>query len=141
MLPLMRSRNSAAVASGDSRSPVTWLGTPAFNSCLTLAAMRDGAEVTTVEGLAQGGALHPMQAAFVAHDGYQCGYCTPGQICSSVAMLEEMRQGWPSHVSEDLLMPEPGRDEFRERMSGNICRCGAYSNIQDAIADVSGVKL
>ena len=112
-----------------------------INSCLTLAAMRDGAEVTTVEGLAQGGALHPMQAAFVAHDGYQCGYCTPGQICSSVAMLEEFRQGWPSHVSADLVTPQPGRDEFRERMSGNICRCGAYSNIQDAIADVSGVKL
>ena len=108
-----------------------------INSCLTLAAMRDGAEVTTVEGLAQGGALHPMQAAFVEHDGYQCGYCTPGQICSSVAMLEEMRRGWPSHVSADLLKPEPSRDEFRERMSGNICRCGAYSNIQDAIAEVS----
>jgi xanthine dehydrogenase YagT iron-sulfur-binding subunit len=112
-----------------------------INSCLTLAAMRDGAEITTVEGLAQNGALHPMQAAFVEHDGYQCGYCTPGQICSSVAMLEELRQGWPSHVSADLLKPEPSRDEFRERMSGNICRCGAYSNIHDAIADVSGVKI
>jgi xanthine dehydrogenase YagT iron-sulfur-binding subunit len=110
-----------------------------INSCLTLAAMRDGAEITTVEGLAQGDALHPMQAAFVEHDGYQCGYCTPGQICSSVAMLEEMRQGWPSHVSADLIKPEPSRDEFRERMSGNICRCGAYSNIQDAIAEVSKI--
>ena len=112
-----------------------------INSCLTLAVMRDGAEITTVEGLAKDGELHPMQAAFVEHDGYQCGYCTPGQICSSVAMLDEVKQGWPSHVSTDLLHPEASREEFRERMSGNICRCGAYSNIHDAIADVSGVKI
>ena len=109
-----------------------------INSCLTLAAMREGAEVTTVEGLGRDGALHPMQAAFVEHDGFQCGYCTPGQICSSVAMLQEMRAGWPSHVSADLTDPRPSREEFRERMSGNICRCGAYSNIQDAISQASG---
>ena len=111
-----------------------------INSCLTLAAMRNGADVTTIEGLAQKGVLHPMQAAFVEHDGFQCGYCTPGQICSSVAMLAEMRAGAPSHVSADLLNPEPSREEFRERMSGNICRCGAYSNIADAICQVAGVK-
>ncbi len=111
-----------------------------INSCLTLAAMHDGDAVTTIEGLARGGSLHPMQAAFVEHDGFQCGYCTPGQICSSVAMLEELRAGAPSHVSADLTAPVASRAEFRERMSGNICRCGAYSNIIDAIADVSGVR-
>ena len=82
-----------------------------------------------------------MQAAFVKHDGYQCGFCTPGQICSAVAMLEEVKAGIPSHVTADLTRrPEPTAAEFRERMSGNICRCGAYSNIQEAIAEVAGVK-
>jgi xanthine dehydrogenase YagT iron-sulfur-binding subunit len=102
--------------------------------------MRDGAKITTVEGLASEGALHPMQAAFLKHDGYQCGYCTPGQIVSGVAMLDEMKAGAPSHVTTDLLAPHPSRADFQERMSGNICRCGAYSNIAEAILEVSGAK-
>lgn len=112
-----------------------------INSCLTLAVMHDGASVTTVEGLGTTARMHPMQAAFVKHDGYQCGYCTPGQICSAVAVLDEIRAGIPSHVSVDLTArPLLSVDELRERMSGNICRCGAYSNIVDAITEVAGVK-
>jgi len=112
-----------------------------INSCLTLAVMHEGAKVTTIEGLGQPGNLHPMQAAFVKHDGYQCGYCTPGQICSAVGMLGEIAQGIPSHVSADLTAaPQRTTVEFRERMSGNICRCGAYSNIVEAISEVAGVK-
>ena len=108
-------------------------------SCLTLAVMHEGAEVTTIEGLGQPGSLHPMQAAFVKHDGYQCGYCTPGQICSAAAMLDEVRRGIPSHVTADLnARPLLSPMEMRERMSGNICRCGAYSNIMDAISEVAG---
>ncbi|MCS3504428.1 aldehyde dehydrogenase iron-sulfur subunit PaoA [Achromobacter sp. JUb104] len=111
------------------------------NSCLTLAVMHDGAEITTIEGLGTPTALHPLQAAFVKHDGYQCGYCTPGQICSAVAMLEEVSQGVPSHVSASLTeRPLLSAEEIRERMSGNICRCGAYSNIVDAITEVAGSK-
>lgn len=111
------------------------------NSCLTLAVMHDGAEITTIEGLGTPTALHPMQAAFVKHDGYQCGYCTPGQICSAVAMLEEVSQGVPSHVSASLTeRPLLSAEEIRERMSGNICRCGAYSNIVEAITEVAGSK-
>ena len=111
------------------------------NSCLTLAVMHDGAEITTIEGLGTPTALHPMQAAFIKHDGYQCGYCTPGQICSAVAMLEEVSQGVPSHVSASLTeRPLLSAEEIRERMSGNICRCGAYSNIVDAITEVAGSK-
>ena len=111
------------------------------NSRLTLAVMHDGAEITTIEGLGTPTALHPMQAAFVKHDGYQCGYCTPGQICSAVAMLEEVSQGMPSHVSASLTeRPLLSAEEIRERMSGNICRCGAYSNIVDAITEVAGSK-
>lgn len=107
-------------------------------SCLTLAVMHEGSEITTIEGLGQPGNLHPMQAAFVRHDGYQCGYCTPGQICASVAMLEEIRAGMPSHVTADLnVAPQLTAEEIRERMSGNICRCGAYSNIIDAITEVA----
>ncbi|MGH8174072.1 MAG: 2Fe-2S iron-sulfur cluster-binding protein, partial [Rhodanobacteraceae bacterium] len=95
--------------------------------------------VTTIEGIGQPGALHPMQASFVKHDGYQCGYCTPGQICSAVAVLEEIKQGIPSHVTDDLTgAVKYSNDEVRERMSGNICRCGAYSNIIEAIAEVAG---
>jgi xanthine dehydrogenase YagT iron-sulfur-binding subunit len=110
-------------------------------SCLTLAVMQEGHEITTIEGLGTPKNLHPMQAAFVKHDGYQCGFCTPGQICAAVAMLEEVKAGVPSHVTVDLMKrPEMTTAEFRERMSGNICRCGAYSNIQDAIAEVAGVK-
>ena len=112
-----------------------------INSCLSLAIMHDGDEVTTIEGLGTPGKLHPMQAAFVKHDGYQCGYCTPGQICSAVSALDEIRAGIPSHVSADLnAKPLLSLDELRERMSGNICRCGAYSNIMDAISDVAGGK-
>ncbi len=110
-----------------------------INSCLSLALQHDGDEVTTIEGLGTPDALHPMQAAFVKHDGYQCGYCTPGQICSAVAVLEEIRQGIPSHVTEDLSATMRATNlEMRERMSGNICRCGAYSNIAEAMAEVAG---
>ncbi|VVT22255.1 putative oxidoreductase, 2Fe-2S subunit [Sphingomonas sp. EC-HK361] len=109
-----------------------------INSCLTLAVMHEGDKVTTIEGLGTPGDLHPMQAAFVRHDGYQCGYCTPGQICSAVAVLDEIRDGIPSHVSADIVgKPAFSTDEVRERMSGNICRCGAYSNIVEAITDVA----
>ncbi|WP_456300242.1 aldehyde dehydrogenase iron-sulfur subunit PaoA [Roseomonas populi] len=107
-------------------------------SCLTLAVMHEGDEVTTIEGLGQPENLHPMQAAFVKYDGYQCGYCTPGQICASVAMLEEIKAGVPSHATSDLTAaPQVTADEIRERMSGNICRCGAYSNIVEAITEVA----
>ena len=110
-------------------------------SCLSLAVMHEGDTVTTIEGLGGPNNLHPMQAAFVKHDGYQCGYCTPGQICSAVAVLDEIKAGVPSHVTADLnAQPQVTADEIRERMSGNICRCGAYSNIQEAIAEVAGVK-
>lgn len=110
-----------------------------INACLSLAVMHDGGKVTTIEGLGTPNSLHPMQAAFVKHDGYQCGYCTPGQICSAVAVLDEIRQGIPSHVSADLnARPQMTVVEFRERMSGNICRCGAYANIADAMTEVAG---
>ncbi len=110
-----------------------------INSCLSLAVMHEGDEITTIEGLGTPDNLHPMQAAFVKHDGYQCGYCTPGQICSAVAVLSEIKAGIPSHVSGDLMaQPQISNEEMRERMSGNICRCGAYSNILDAMADVAG---
>ncbi|MDF0546434.1 aldehyde dehydrogenase iron-sulfur subunit [Sphingobium sp. H39-3-25] len=110
-----------------------------INSCLTLAVMHEGAQVTTIEGLGTPENLHPMQMAFIEHDGYQCGYCTPGQICSAVAVIEEIRAGVPSHVTEDMMAkPRITNSEIRERMSGNICRCGAYSNIADAITQVAG---
>ena len=113
-----------------------------INACLSLAVMQEGRSITTIEGLGKPEALHPMQAAFVKHDGYQCGYCTPGQICSAVAMLGEIKAGIPSHVSADLIAPpEVTAAELRERMSGNICRCGAYSNIIDAISEVAGRKV
>ncbi len=109
-----------------------------INSCLTLAVMHQGDKITTIEGLGTPKNLHPMQAAFVKYDGYQCGYCTPGQICSSVAMLRELKAGIPSHVTGDLTArPELTDAEIRERMSGNICRCGAYSNIVEAITEVA----
>jgi xanthine dehydrogenase YagT iron-sulfur-binding subunit len=112
-----------------------------INACLSLAIMHEGAEVTTIEGLGTPDKLHPMQAAFVKHDGYQCGYCTPGQICSAVAVLDEIRQGNPSLATADLnAKPLLSAAELRERMSGNICRCGAYSNIIDAITEVAGGK-
>jgi xanthine dehydrogenase YagT iron-sulfur-binding subunit len=109
-----------------------------INSCLTLAVMHEGGSITTIEGLGMPEDLHPMQAAFVKHDGYQCGYCTPGQICSAVAVLDEIEAGIPSHVSADLTArPQATAVELRERMSGNICRCGAYSNIVDAISEIA----
>ncbi len=112
-----------------------------INSCLSLAVQHQGDEVTTIEGLGTPDRLHPMQAAFVRHDGYQCGYCTPGQICSAVAVLDEIRRGVPSHVQADPAeRPQATNAELRERMSGNICRCGAYSNIAEAMADVAGAK-
>ncbi|MGO8089299.1 aldehyde dehydrogenase iron-sulfur subunit PaoA [Rhizobium leguminosarum] len=112
-----------------------------INSCLTLAVMHEGDQITTIEGLGQPENLHPMQAAFVKHDGFQCGYCTPGQICSSVAVLEEIKANIPSHVTGDLTAQAAvTAAEIRERMSGNICRCGAYSNIIDAISEVAGIK-
>ena len=111
------------------------------NSCMVLAVMKDGSSITTIEGLGVPDRLHPMQAAFVKHDGYQCGYCTPGQICSAVAMLREIEAGIPSHTTADLMVaPKATPAELRERMSGNICRCGAYSNIVDAITEVAGSK-
>jgi xanthine dehydrogenase YagT iron-sulfur-binding subunit len=112
-----------------------------INSCLTLAIMHEADAVTTIEGLGWPGELHNMQAAFVKHDGFQCGYCTPGQICSSVAVLEEIKSNIPSHASTDLNSPvQLTAAEVRERMSGNICRCGAYSNILDAILEVGGTE-
>ncbi len=110
-----------------------------INSCLTLAVMHENDKITTIEGLGTPAALHPLQAAFVEHDGFQCGYCTPGQICSAVAVLGEIEAGIPSHVTADITVKARTTDaELRERMSGNICRCGAYSNILDAIRDVAG---
>lgn len=107
-----------------------------INSCLTLAVMHDGEKVTTIEGLGTTDALHPMQRAFITHDGYQCGYCTPGQICSAVAVLDEIKAGIPSHVTADLDKIILSDAELQERMSGNICRCAAYPNIIAAINDV-----
>jgi xanthine dehydrogenase YagT iron-sulfur-binding subunit len=110
-----------------------------INSCLSLAVMHEGDRITTIEGLGTPDRLHPMQAAFVKHDGFQCGYCTPGQICSAVAVLEEIRAGLPSHVSASLTeAPQVTVAEIAERMSGNICRCGAYANIHEAITEVAG---
>ncbi len=109
-----------------------------INSCLALAVMHDGDEITTIEGLAEEGAPHSMQAAFVRHDGLQCGYCTPGQICSAVAVLSEHRAGWPSYVTADVATAPALTDaEIAERMSGNICRCSAYPNIVAAIREVA----
>lgn len=107
-------------------------------SCLTFAVAHDESEVTTAEGLADGETLHPVQQAFLDHDGLQCGYCTPGQICSAVGMLDEVKAGWPSYVTEDFSSPaDLGEEEIRERMSGNLCRCGAYVNIVSAIREVA----
>jgi xanthine dehydrogenase YagT iron-sulfur-binding subunit len=106
-----------------------------INSCLTLAIMHDGQTITTIEGLTYGNTLHPLQAGFVEHDGFQCGYCTSGQICSAMGMLAESRAGMPSYVTDDLTQahPELSEVEIRERISGNICRCAAYPNIVAAI--------
>ncbi len=111
-----------------------------INSCLALAVQYQGREIVTVEGLGVPGALHPLQAAFVEHDGFQCGYCTPGQICSAIGMVSELKQGVPSHVSADVAAESfpLDHDELRERMSGNLCRCGAYNGIVDAIQETFG---
>jgi len=113
-----------------------------INACLTLAVMHDGEAIETIEGLADGETLHPMQAAFIEHDGFQCGYCTSGQICSAVGMVRESRAGMPSYVTSDLTRPEPELTdpEIRERMSGNICRCGAFPNIVVAIRKAAGER-
>ncbi|HEY0381756.1 MAG TPA: 2Fe-2S iron-sulfur cluster-binding protein [Candidatus Elarobacter sp.] len=110
------------------------------NSCLMLAVAHQDEDLTTIEGLAVDGSLHPLQAAFIAHDAFQCGYCTPGQICSAVGMLDEVERGWPSVVTGDLGAETIalGDDEIRERMSGNLCRCAAYATIVPAIAEVAG---
>lgn len=119
------------------------IGGRRINSCLTLAVMHDGQSITTIEGLSIGEELHPLQTAFLKHDGFQCGYCTPGQICSSVGMLAEARAGMPSHVTQNLESAAIGLsdDEIRERMSGNLCRCSAYPNIVAAIQEVAGDPL
>ncbi|GLS44292.1 (2Fe-2S)-binding protein [Methylobacterium brachythecii] len=111
-------------------------------SCLTLAVQADGREVTTIEGLAEGDGLHPLQGAFIEHDGFQCGYCTPGQICAASAMLRELAEGVPSYVTADLAQERIllSREEIRERMSGNLCRCGAHNGIVDAIFQVATEK-
>lgn len=112
-------------------------------SCLTLAAQAEGLNITTIEGLAKGEELHPMQEAFITHDGFQCGYCTPGQICSAVALLDEAKRGEISYVSTNISKKPPTKlsdDEIRERMSGNICRCGAYPHIVEAIKEVQNGK-
>jgi xanthine dehydrogenase YagT iron-sulfur-binding subunit len=115
-----------------------------MNSCLMFAVAAQGAEIVTIEGLADGDELHPMQRVFVERDAFQCGYCTPGQVCSAVAMLAEADAGWPSAVTAPEVERVSGRaaldaDEVRERMSGNLCRCGAYANIVPAVLDVAGM--
>jgi xanthine dehydrogenase YagT iron-sulfur-binding subunit len=111
-------------------------------SCMTLAAMQEGKRITTIEGLERNGELHPVQAAFIEHDGFQCGFCTSGQIMSGVAMIEEAKAGWPSAATADVRRPFTVADlsnaEIRERMSGNLCRCACYPNIVDAVAEAAG---
>ncbi|MCZ2805387.1 2Fe-2S iron-sulfur cluster-binding protein [Modestobacter sp. VKM Ac-2983] len=110
-------------------------------SCLALAVAHDGAEVTTADGLAPAGELHPVQQAFLDSDAFQCGYCTPGQVCSAVGVIDEFERGWPSHVTEDLTgRPEMTTDEVAERMSGNLCRCAAYVNITPAVQQAGGAR-
>ena len=110
-----------------------------INSCLSLAVMHQDDEIVTIEGLGTPDDLHPLQAAFVRHDGYQCGYCTPGQICSAVGMMDEVKKGWPSHVTGDLDAPRFDDGEISERMSGNLCRCAAYAGITEAVLDATRV--
>jgi xanthine dehydrogenase YagT iron-sulfur-binding subunit len=109
------------------------------NSCLALAVAHQDAEIVTIEGIANGDNLHPLQQAFIKHDAFQCGYCTPGQLCSAIGMLREAEAGWPSAVTTDLTAESVtlSDEEIRERMSGNLCRCGAYANIVPAIAEVA----
>jgi xanthine dehydrogenase YagT iron-sulfur-binding subunit len=111
-------------------------------SCMTLAVMQEGKRITTIEGLERDGELHPVQAAFIEHDGFQCGFCTSGQIMSAVAVIEEAKAGWPSAATADITRPFTVADltnvEIRERMSGNLCRCACYPNIVDAVAEAPG---
>jgi xanthine dehydrogenase YagT iron-sulfur-binding subunit len=112
-------------------------------SCMTLAAMQDGKQVTTIEGLEKGGELHPVQVAFISDDGFQCGFCTPGQIMSGAAVIEEAKAGWPSAATADVTAPftaDLTGTEIRERMSGNLCRCACYPNIVRAVADAAGTR-
>ncbi len=111
-----------------------------INSCLALAVQYEGRSIITIEGLSEAGSLHPLQEAFVAHDGFQCGYCTPGQICSAIGMASELERGVPSHVTADLHTEtiELTIEELRERMSGNLCRCGSYNGIVEAISETFG---
>ena len=115
-------------------------GTDRILSCMALAIQYEGRAITSIEGLATNGTLHPLQQAFIDHDGFQCGYCTPGQICSAIGMAAELRNGVPSHVTDDIAAQDiaPTRDELRERMSGNLCRCGAYNGIVAAISEQLG---
>ena len=110
------------------------------NACLALAVAHDGAEIVTIEGVGDGDDLHPLQQAFIDHDAFQCGYCTPGQICSAVALLDEAERGWPSAVTRNLAATEIALDddEIRERMSGDLCRCAAYVNIVAAVREQAG---
>ena len=111
-------------------------------SCLAFAVQYDGRQVTTIEGLSDGDALHPLQQAFIDHDGFQCGYCTPGQICSAIGMAAEAKRGLPSHVSTDLTGEvHLTREELQERMSGNLCRCGAHNGIIDAIRETVAAEM
>lgn len=116
------------------------VGGERINSCLALAVQYEDREITTIEGLGVPGSLHPLQAAFIEHDGFQCGYCTPGQICSAVGMAAELKRGVPSYVTADVTIErsEFSDEEIRERMSGNLCRCGAYNGIVDAIRETYG---
>ena len=115
-------------------------GTTRINACLALAVQHEGRAITTIEGLGAADQLHPLQRAFIEHDGFQCGYCTPGQICSAMGMLDELGRGLPSHVTPILTAAqiELTREELQERMSGNLCRCGAYNGIVDAITEFHG---
>ena len=118
------------------------VGGKRINSCLTLAVMQNGKDITTVEGLADGAQLHPLQQAFIEHDAFQCGYCTPGQICSAIGMAAEAKRGVPSHVSADLTADVTlTREELQERMSGNLCRCGAHNGIIDAIRETVAAEM
>ena len=135
--PLALTGTKEGCGEGECGSCTVLLDGDPVNACLVAAGQREGREITTVEGLADAGALHPLQHAFIEHDGFQCGYCTPGQLCSAIAMADEIGRGVPSAVTVDLAAEtiQLDHDELRERMSGNLCRCGAYNGIVEAIAE------